>query len=189
MKRPLIKTNSKPKSIKFLNEPGVVPQHKWKKAWYFLYLVSIMIPNYILTKNMYIKLEFEDGTTYIKEILKGYTCDLGSIPRFFWKFWTPDSILKPALNHDPDYESEIFEKEINDTFFKLALKETNKPEDIQKIFHASVKYGGWNVYRKHTEESIKNGRKYINMYLKVDDEYINIKTNKKLDKSKIKGIV
>lgn len=148
--------------VKFLNNPRTSNKHKWVRSWKTLWLVHIVKPNYVLEEDMLVELEL-DGKRYLKTIHKGYECDLASIPSYLWKLWLPDSVRLEAVSHDIDYQSELFERKVCDLFFKEAMIVRGRPKSVVTTFYNAVKYMGWIVWRKHTEASIKEARKFVTL--------------------------
>lgn len=159
--KPLKSINEKPKAVKFLNNPRIDNAHKWVKTWKTLWLLPIIKPNYILREDMIVELTFEGGKKYKKTIKAGYECDLASIPSILWKFWLPDSVKLEAVNHDTDYEMEIFNRWICDSFFKFAMISKKRPPKIAKWFYRAVNVFGWSVWIKHKKNKVLEKRKFV----------------------------
>lgn len=105
----------------------------------------------------------------------GYITDLSSIPRYLWSFVSPQEYgLLASIGHDYDYGTEAYgdpykesrtlwgaitskaRARADEVFYKRLSKEN---ERIAQVFYAAVRAGGWNVWRRHTLETVLTERR------------------------------
>lgn len=158
----------KPVKVKFIQKPKTSPCHTYERKWWVLWLFNVQNPKIKLEENMIVDIVFDNGVVKRITIKKGYICDLASIPRFLWSFYTPDGVYRYiAILHDLLYQAELFDRSICDDIFKLGL--TDLPKDAEIMFYKSVRLGGWLVWMKHTEKSIKEARKFAKVEGKPEE--------------------
>ena len=150
----------KPTKVIFKNKVNIEPKTTYKRCMFTLFLLKCSYPKYELLEDMIVDIHFED-VVYEITIKKGYQCDLASIPRMFWSVYPPDGAYRySAILHDMLYQSEMFTRYINDNIFKLGMHES-VPDSVRNLFYNGVRVGGSFVYKGHTEETIANAIKYL----------------------------
>ncbi len=159
----------RPTKVNFIKKPKLEPQTEYKRVWWLLWLIPISFPKYKLLGNMVFDVCFSDGSIHRITVLKGYICDLASIPRLFWMFYTPDGTYRYiAVAHDIIYQSELYIRIVADKIFKLGL--TLLPNQVKKLFHKSVRVGGYFVWKSHTEKSKSEAMKFLNVEILQEGE-------------------
>ena len=99
-------------------------------------------------------------------VMKGATSDGYSIP---WLMQTPfsprlDSRSFPAAYvHDQLYVSEIVPRITADMEFHRLMLAFKYTKFKAWMYYRAVRLFGWNVWRKHTRESVAKGRLYVNL--------------------------
>jgi hypothetical protein len=94
----------------------------------------------------------------------GFVFDGASIPKFFWRvIGHPFSfkLLRPAIIHDVCYASEYFEREYADELFEEMLDRSGVSELKENAMFMAVRIGGGSVWEEHTEQSIMDALKFI----------------------------
>lgn len=85
-------------------------------------------------------------------VVKGFTTDFASVPRFFWRIIPKmGKYSEAAVVHDYLYFSGIVSKEKADKIFYQLMKEAGVDWLTRKVMYYAVKYGGedaWDRCRK-----------------------------------------
>lgn len=97
-------------------------------------------------------------------IARGFKWDGASIPRPFWSAcYHPlhHRIIAAALAHDAIYQAEIFERSECDDIFLEMLQTWGVSWYQRNKMWLAVRAAGGSVWKRHTAESIAEGRKYV----------------------------
>jgi len=135
------------------------------------------MPNYkhVPGKRKIIELEEDylgpniDGKRTI--VKRGFRCDGGSIPRIFWPcIFHPLQVpfIACAVPHDGDCAAELYERKECDKRLRTACSMfTRKDYKIGRfkrwLIYRAVRslVGGGRCWRKHTQESIADAKKFV----------------------------
>jgi hypothetical protein len=95
----------------------------------------------------------------------GFYTDFASIPQILWNIYPPfgDDWIKAAVAHDGIYAAERFKRSTCDWVFLEALQDNGANWFDRNVFYTSVRSGGWNVWRKHTEATKEAARKFVSI--------------------------
>ena len=96
----------------------------------------------------------------------GFRTDGASIPRLLWHVfgspYDPD-IFPSAIGHDALYRGEIVPRKDADRAFLKMMEKSGVPEKKRRLIYRGVRWFGWVTWLGHTEESVREARRYIEM--------------------------
>ena len=106
------------------------------------------------------------GWDVVVHLKPGFRTDGASIPRILWRVfgspYDPD-IFPAAIAHDALYRGEIVERKDADAAFLRMMEESGVPERKRRLVWRGVRWFGWITWLGHTDESIKEARRYIEL--------------------------
>lgn len=119
---------------------------------------------WLVTERMIVDFEFK-GACFRLTVSPGFTTDGGSIPRFFWRVMGHPlgAYLLAYIIHDALYSAEYFSRRECDEIFLEILAELKACRMIRSAAYATVRLGGYFVWKWHTAESVANARKLISL--------------------------
>lgn len=96
----------------------------------------------------------------------GFKTDGASIPRFLWRVfgspYDPD-IFPSAIGHDGLYRGEIVPRKDADRAFLRMMEKNGVPKKKRRLVYRGVRWFGWITWLGHTEASVREARRYIEM--------------------------
>ena len=96
----------------------------------------------------------------------GFRTDGASIPRLLWRVfgspYDPD-IFPSAIGHDGLYRGEIVPRKDADRAFLWMMEKSGVPEKKRRLIYRGVRWFGWITWLGHTEESVREARRYIEL--------------------------
>ena len=112
----------------------------------------------------------EQGTGRVWDVVvhvkPGFRTDGASIPRILWRVfgspYDPD-IFPSAIAHDALYRGEIVERKDADAAFLRMMEESGVPEKKRRLVYRGVRWFGWITWLGHTDESVAEARRYIEL--------------------------
>ena len=132
-----------------------------------------------LCQNFPVRFNYGKETILSFTIKRGFVFDFASVPWLLRGFFprVGQKTDGPALIHDALYLTELVDRKTADDLFLFAMRDEFAVNRFKAdLMHAGVRAGGWYVWNKHTEESIREARKQL------DNIFIDIpKLSKALD--------
>ena len=102
----------------------------------------------------------------VVHVKPGFRTDGASIPRLLWRIfgspYDPD-IFPAAIAHDALYRGEIVERKDADIAFLKMMEKSGVPEKKRRLVYRGVRWFGWITWLGHTEASVREARRYIEM--------------------------
>ena len=102
----------------------------------------------------------------VVHVKPGFKTDGASIPRLLWRVfgspYDPD-IFPSAIGHDALYRGEIVPRKDADAAFLALMVEGGVKFDRAWLVFLGVRLFGWITWLGHTEESVREARRYIEM--------------------------
>ena len=102
----------------------------------------------------------------VVNVKPGFRTDGASIPRILWRVfgspYAPD-IFPAAIAHDALYRGEIVERKDADIAFLKMMEKSGVPEKKRRLVYRGVRWFGWITWLGHTDESVREARRYIEM--------------------------
>ena len=96
----------------------------------------------------------------------GFRTDGASIPRWLWRVfgspYDPD-IFPSAIGHDGLYRGEVVPRKDADLAFLKMMEKSGVPEKKRRLIYRGVRWFGWITWLGHTDDSIKEARRYIEL--------------------------
>lgn len=86
--------------------------------------------------------------------------DYGSIPAIFQSLFSKTEYGGPYLLHDWLYSAELFDRATCDWILLEALQEAGANWFTRNAIYSAVRAGGWNVWRKHDKNKVKELKDY-----------------------------
>lgn len=96
-------------------------------------------------------------------IKSGYIYDGASIPRILWSLIGSPFQFSYAIVHDALYQSELLTRSESDSIFIEILKLKGVGFLKRNSMYIGLRLGGWVTWNSHTQESIKEARKFITL--------------------------
>ena len=112
--------------------------------------------------------QFRTGGVWdvVVHVKPGFRTDGASIPRILWRVfgspYDPD-IFPAAIAHDALYRGEIVPRKDADIAFLRMMEKSGVPEKKRRLVYRGVRWFGWITWLWHTDESIKEARRYIEL--------------------------
>ncbi len=102
----------------------------------------------------------------VVHVKPGFKTDGASIPRLLWRVfgspYDPD-IFPSAIGHDALYRGEIVPRKDADRAFLKMMEKSGVPKKKRRLIYRGVRWFGWITWLGHTEESVREARRYIEM--------------------------
>lgn len=106
------------------------------------------------------------GWEVVVHVRPGFRTDGASIPRWLWRVfgspYDPD-IFPSAIGHDGLYRGEIVPRKDADIAFLRMMEMSGVPEKKRRLIYRGVRWFGWITWLGHTDESIREARRYIEL--------------------------
>lgn len=105
-------------------------------------------------------------TLYSLTVAAGFETDGASIPRFFWRvIGEPfeSRAMPAALAHDALYATEAMRRVDCDFVFRELLRRRGVGWCRRTAMWAAVRCFGWIVWRRHTRESRRAARRFVEL--------------------------
>ena len=122
--------------------------------------------NYELAQDFYFPAKVEHVWDVVIHVKPGFKTDGASIPRLLWCFfgspYDPD-IIAEAIAHDALYRGEIVPRKTADIAFLRMMEERGVPEKKRRLIYRGVRWFGWITWLGHTEASVAEARRYIEL--------------------------
>jgi len=102
-------------------------------------------------------------------VKKGFIFDGASIPRFFWRvIGHPFSykVVRAGLVHDILYATEYLNRDAADDLFSEMLDYSGVSAIKEHVMYDVVRVAGGSVWDEHTEQSVLEALKYIEVVVK-----------------------
>ena len=102
----------------------------------------------------------------VVHVKPGFKTDGASIPRILWRVfgspYDPD-IFPSAIAHDGLYRGEVVPRKDADIAFLRMMEKSGVPEKKRRLVYRGVRWFGWITWLGHTDESVKEARRYIEL--------------------------
>ena len=86
------------------------------------------------------------------EIKKGFSSDLGSIPRMWWWLIAPFEIgVMDAIVHDYLYRHQIGDRHWADWVLLKSMRDNGKPYWMRKTVYGLLRAFGWKAWNRHAK--------------------------------------
>ena len=122
--------------------------------------------DYELAESFFFQAKVERVWDVVVHVKPGFKTDGASIPRLLWRVfgspYDPD-IFPSAIGHDALYRGEIVPRKDADRAFLKMMEKSGVPEKKRRLVYRGVRWFGWITWLGHTDESVAEARRYIEM--------------------------